>query len=93
MICISVRLYMLCTRTAASVAMVIYAHSPRLNKCPHGGSHQDLLETKNSVMELQFTVTPKTTIVIQYIMLRMPCERLQIVSSQVAAEHSNVDAL
>ena len=66
---------MSCARTAASVAMVIYAHLPRLNEPPCGGSYQDLLETKNSVMESQLTVTPKTSIVTQYIMLRMPWSR------------------
>ena len=42
---------MLCAHTAASVAMVIYAHLSHLNKPPYGSSHWDLLETKNSVME------------------------------------------
>ena len=56
---------------AASVAMVIYAHLPRLNETPHGGSCQDLLETMNNVTESQLTVAPKTSIVIQYIMLQM----------------------
>ena len=54
-------------RTAASVAMVIYAHSP-----PGGGSHWDLLETENSAMELQLTAAPKTSIVTQYITLQTP---------------------
>ena len=52
---------MSCACMAASVAMVIYAHSPRLNKPPHGGSHWDLLETENSAMELQLTAAPKTS--------------------------------
>ena len=65
------RIYMSCARTAASVAMVIYAHSPCLNKPPHGGSHWDSLETEYSVMESQFKVAPETSIIIQYIMLRM----------------------
>ena len=55
-----ISLYMLCACTATSVAMVIYAHSPRLNKPPDGGSHRDLLETENSVMESQLTAAPKT---------------------------------
>ena len=66
---------MSCARTAASVAMVIYAHSPRPNQPPRGGSHQDLQETKNRVMESQLTVAPKMSIVIQYIVLRMPWSR------------------
>ena len=56
---------MSCARMATSVAMVIYAHSPHLNEPPHGGSYQDLLETKNSVMESQLTVAPKMSIIIQ----------------------------
>ena len=54
---------MSCTCTAASVAMVIYAHSPRLNEPPCGGSHWDSLETENSAMESQLTAAPKTSIV------------------------------
>ena len=63
---------MSCARTAASVAMVIYAHLPRLNEPPDGGSHWDLLETKNSAMESQLTAAPKTSIVTQYITLQTP---------------------
>ena len=74
-------IYMSCARTAASVAMVIYTHSPRINKPPHGGSHWDLLETENSAMESQLLAAPKTSIVTQYIMLRMP--RSQSCASQV----------
>ena len=51
---------------------MIYAHTPRLNEPPGGGSHWDLLETKNSAMELQLTAAPKMSIVTQYTMLRMP---------------------
>ena len=61
-----------CACTAASVAMVIYAHSPRPNKPPSRGSYQDLLETENSAMESQLTAAPKTSIVIEYITLQMP---------------------
>ena len=53
-----------CTCTAASVAMVIYAHSPHLNEPLHGDSHRDSLETENSAMGLQLTAAPKTSIVI-----------------------------
>ena len=52
-----------CTCTAASVAMVIYAHSPHLNEPPNRGSHKKLLETKNSALELQLTAAPKTSII------------------------------
>ena len=52
-----------CARTAASVAMVIYAHLPCLNEPPGGGSYWDLLETKNSAMDSQLTAAPKTSIV------------------------------
>ena len=54
---------MSCAHMAASVAMVIYAYSPCLNEPPRGGSHLDLLETENGVMESQLTVAPKTSIV------------------------------
>ena len=49
----------LCACMATSVAMVIYAHSPHLNKPLHGGSPRDSLETKTSAMESQHTVAPK----------------------------------
>ena len=52
-----------CTCMAASVAMVIYAHLPHLNKPLHGGSHWDSLETENSAMESQLTAAPKMSIV------------------------------
>ena len=55
-----------------NVAMVIYAHLSHLNEPPCGGSHQDLLETENSIMESQFTVAPKTSIVVQHIALQTP---------------------
>ena len=51
--------YMSCARPAASVAMVICAHSPRLS----GGSHWDLSETEDSAMESQLTAAPKTSII------------------------------
>ena len=54
----------LCACMAASVAMVIYAHSPHLNEPLHGGSPWDSLETETSAMESQLTVAPKTSIVI-----------------------------
>ena len=63
---------MSCARTAASVAMLIYAHSPRLNEPPGGGSYWDLLETGNSAMESQLTAAPKMSIVIKYTTLQMP---------------------
>ena len=43
--------YMLCACKATPVAMVIYAHSPRLNEPLRGGSPWDSLETENSAME------------------------------------------
>ena len=48
---------------AASVTMVIYAHSPRLHEPLRGGSSLDPSETEVSATELQFTVAPKTSIV------------------------------
>ena len=67
--------YMSCACTAASVAMVIYAHSPHLNEPLHGGSPQDSLEAETSAMESQLTVAPKTSIVIKYTTLQMPPSR------------------
>ena len=63
---------MSCAHMATSVAMVICAHLPHPNEPHHGGSHRDLLETGNSVMESQLTVAPRMSIVIQYIVLQMP---------------------
>ena len=55
--------YVLYTCMAASVAMVIYIHSPHLNEPLHGGFPWDSSETEVSAMELQITVAPKTSIV------------------------------
>ena len=55
---------MSCACMAASVAMVIYAHSPHLNEPLCGGSHRYSLETENSAMESQLTAAPKMSIII-----------------------------